>query len=164
MKISFVIPAIGKMPRGRYIRAWQMEPLAIAQLAALTPEDVEVELLDDRLEEIDYDRSTDLVAISVETYTARRAYQIAHHFRRRGKTVVMGGFHATLCPDEVAQHADAVVIGEAEGVWQQVLDDFSAGTLRKKYKKAMTFAPSTKYLSSATESARSPPSSKTSAR
>ncbi len=137
MKISFVIPAIGKMPRGRYIRAWQMEPLAIAQLAALTPEDIEVELLDDRLEDIEYDRPTDLVAISVETYTARRAYQIAHHFRRRGKTVVMGGFHATLCPDEVAQHADSVVIGEAEGVWQKVLDDFRAGSLKKRYKKAI---------------------------
>ncbi len=62
-------------------------------------------------------RPTDLVAISVETYTAKRAYQIASEFRRRGVPVVMGGFHASLCPEEVARFADAVVIGEAEVVW-----------------------------------------------
>ena len=72
---------------------------------------------DDRMEAIPFDEPTDLVAISVETYTAKRAYQIASEYRRRGVPVVMGGFHATLCPEEVARYAEAVVIGEAEALW-----------------------------------------------
>ena len=67
------------------------------------------------MEAIPYDEPTDLVAISVETYTARRAYQIASEYRRRGVPVVMGGFHATLVPEEVSDYAESVVIGEAEG-------------------------------------------------
>jgi len=67
-----------------YIRSWQMEPLAPAVLAGLTPRDVEVRFYDDRLEPIPFDEPTDLVALSVETYTARRCYQIASEYRRRG--------------------------------------------------------------------------------
>ena len=69
---------------------------------------------DDRMEAIPFDEPTDLVAIPVETYTAKRAYQIASEYRRRGVPVVMGGFHATLVPDEVARYAESVVVGEAE--------------------------------------------------
>jgi len=94
-----------------------MEPLPAATIAGLTPKDVDVRFYDDRMERIPYDEATDLVAISVETYTAKRAYQIASAYRRRGVPVVMGGFHASLCPDEVAQYAEAVVVGEAETVW-----------------------------------------------
>ena len=75
-----------------------MEPLPIALLAGLTPKDVEIAFYDDRMEPIPFDEPTDLVAIPVETYTAKRAYQIASEYRRRGVPVVMGGFHATLCP------------------------------------------------------------------
>jgi radical SAM superfamily enzyme YgiQ (UPF0313 family) len=70
----------------------------------------------------------------VETYTAKRAYQIASVYRRRGVPVVMGGFHASLCPDEVAEYADAVVVGEAEKIWPEVVDDFRHGTMRKIYR------------------------------
>src|SRR5438309_11341857 len=101
-----------------------MEPLPPAVVAGLTPRDVEVAFYDDRLEQIPFDEPTDLVAISVETYTARRAYQIASEYRKRGITVIMGGFHATLCTDEVALYADTVVIGDAEGQWDHVIDDF----------------------------------------
>ena len=80
----------------RYIRTWKMEPIPAAMIAALTPADVEKRFYDDRLEEIPYDEPTDLVAISVETYTAKRAYQIASEYRLRGVPVVIGGFHATL--------------------------------------------------------------------
>src|SRR5207244_719106 len=83
---------------------------------------------------IPFDEPADLVAISVETYTARRAYQIASEYRRRGVSVVMGGFHATLCPHEVAEYADAVVVGEAEEIWPPVIDDFRHGTARKFYR------------------------------
>ena len=89
---------------------------------------------DDRMEVIPYDEPTDLVAISVETYTAKRAYQIASEYRHRGVPVVMGGFHATLCPDEVAQYAEAVVVGEAEDLWATVVDDARHGRLEPIYR------------------------------
>jgi radical SAM superfamily enzyme YgiQ (UPF0313 family) len=86
------------------------------------------------LEKIPFDEATDLVAISVETYTARRAYQIASEYRSRGVPVVMGGFHATLCSEEVSQYADSVVIGEAEEVFPQVIDDWRYGRGERIYK------------------------------
>ena len=86
-----------------------MEPLPAAMIAGLTPKDVDIRFYDDRLEPIAFDEPTDAVAISVETYTAKRSYQIASEYRRRGVPVVMGGFHATLCPDEVAKYAEAIV-------------------------------------------------------
>ncbi|MBF0299112.1 MAG: B12-binding domain-containing radical SAM protein [Oligoflexia bacterium] len=110
-----------------------MEPLPIAQIASLTPKDVEIEFWDDRMEEIPYDRVTDLVAISIETYTSKRAYQIASEYRRRGVPVVMGGFHATLMPEEVSEYAEAVVVGEAEIIWEKLIKDFKAGKMKKIY-------------------------------
>lgn len=111
-----------------------MEPLAPALLAALTPKDVEVRFADDRMEPVPYDAPADLVAMSVETYTARRAYQIASRFRERGVPVVMGGFHPTLVPEEAARHAEAVVVGEAEGLWPRLLDDARSGRLEPVYR------------------------------
>lgn len=113
-----------------------MEPLPAATLAGLTPSDVDIRFYDDRMELIPFDEPTDLVAISVETYTAKRAYQIASNYRKRGVPVVMGGFHATLCPDEVAQYAEAVVCGEAEELWPRVVDDARHGRLEKFYKQS----------------------------
>ena len=136
MRITLIHPSIGKRAGTRYIRTWQMEPLPAALLAGLTPPDVELRFYDDRMEPVPYDEPTDLVAISVETYTARRAYQIASEYRRRGVPVVMGGFHATLCPDEVARFAEAVVVGEAEDIWEGLIDDFRCGTLEKFYRAA----------------------------
>ncbi len=112
-----------------------MEALPAATLAGLTPKDVEVRFYDDRMEQIPFDERTDLVAISVETYTAKRAYQIATEYRKRKTPVVMGGFHASLCPDEVAQYAEAVVCGEAELLWPGVIDDARHGRLEKMYKQ-----------------------------
>jgi radical SAM superfamily enzyme YgiQ (UPF0313 family) len=111
-----------------------MEPLPAAVIAGLTPDGVDVRFYDDRMERIPFDEPTDLVAISVETYTAKRAYQIASEYRRRHVPVIMGGFHATLCPEEVARFADAVVVGEAESVWEQVLLDAERGTLQSYYR------------------------------
>jgi radical SAM superfamily enzyme YgiQ (UPF0313 family) len=134
VRLTLVHPAIGRKPGKAYIRSWQMEPLPIAALAGLTPADVEIAFYDDRLEAIDFDRPADLVAIPVETYTAKRAYQIASEFRRRGVPVVMGGFHATLATEEVSRYADAVVVGEAEALWPQVIDDARHGTLQRIYR------------------------------
>ena len=115
MKVTLVHPAIGKHEgQKNYIRTWQMEPLGAATLASLTPSEHQVKFFDDRVETIDYNEPTDLVAISVETYTAMRAYQIASEYRKRNVPVVMGGFHASLCPEEVSQYAESVVVGEAE--------------------------------------------------
>lgn len=135
MRLTLVHPCIGRKRGERYMRTWQMEPLPPALLAGLTPRDVEVKFYDDRMETIPFDEPTDLAAISVETYTARRAYQIASEYRRRRVPVVMGGFHATLCPGEVAQFAESVVLGEAENLWPQVIDDYRHGTPRKFYRQ-----------------------------
>ncbi len=133
MKITLIHPAVGKIPGKKYIRAWQMESLPIAQLTALMPKNVELSFWDDRIEEIQYEENTDLVAMTVETYTAKRAYQIASEFRRKNVPVIMGGFHPTLCPDEVAEYADCVVVGESENIWLQILADLKNGKLAKKY-------------------------------
>jgi radical SAM superfamily enzyme YgiQ (UPF0313 family) len=133
-RLTLIFPAIGHRVGQPYLRSWQMEPLPTALLAALTPHDVEVRFYDDRLERIPFDEPTDLVALSVETYCARRAYQIASEYRRRRVPVVMGGFHASLCPDEVARYAEAVVVGEAEQLWPRVIDDFRHGTPQKFYR------------------------------
>src|SRR5512140_1168433 len=135
MHLTLIHPCIGHRAGQPYIRTWQMEPLPPATIAGLTPKDVSISFYDDRMEVIPYDKPTDLVAISVETYTAKRAYQIASEYRRRGVPVVMGGFHATLCPQEVAQYAEAVVIGEAEDMWQQVLMDAERGSLQTYYQQ-----------------------------
>jgi len=133
MHITFIYPAVGRKTNQPYVRSWQMEPLAIALLSALTPNDIETSFYDDRLESIPYDIETDLVAISIETFTALRGYRIAEEFRKRGRTIVFGGYHATLVPDEARQHADAIVVGPAEPVWNQLLDDFQNEELQKVY-------------------------------
>jgi radical SAM superfamily enzyme YgiQ (UPF0313 family) len=140
VKITFIMPSVGRKKGQPYVKTWQMEPLAIAVLGSLTPPGHELRFFDDRLEPVDYDHRPDLVAINVETYTARRAYQIAHRFQGAGARVVMGGFHATLCPDEVMEHADAVVTGSAEPVWREVLEDFKAGRLQRRYEGRTAFA------------------------
>lgn len=134
MKITLIYPSVGRKENTPYVRAWQMEPLSMAVLAGLTPPDVEVKFYDDRLEKIPFDEATDLAAINVETFTALRAYKIARQFRERGVPVVMGGYHVTLLPEEAAEEADAVVVGDAEPVWAQVLEDAARGKLQPVYR------------------------------
>lgn len=135
-RLTLIHPCVGRWAGDRkYIRSWQMEPLAPAVVAGLTPAGVDIRFYDDRLEAVPFDEPTDLVAISIETYTARRAYQIATEYRQRGVKVVLGGFHATLCPDEASLYCDAVVIGEAEGLWDTVIDDARHDTLQRFYRQ-----------------------------
>lgn len=133
MKIVFILPAIGKKSGEKYIGTWKMEPLTIAVLSSLTPARFERQFFDDRIELIDYDTPADLVVITLETYTAKRGYAIAARFRQRGIPVLMGGYHATLLPEEVQLHADSVLCGNAESVWGTMLDDFENGRLQKRY-------------------------------
>ncbi len=134
-RLTIVHPCVGRRRGSRkYIRTWKMESLPSALISALTPPDVDKRFYDDRFETIPFDEPTDLVAISVETYTARRAYQIATDYRNRGVPVVMGGYHATLCPDEVAAYADSVISGEAETVFPHLIDDYRSGHPEKFYR------------------------------
>jgi len=133
MKITIIHPCMGRRPGERYIKSWQMESLPAAALAGASKGLASIRFFDDRMEEIDYDAPTDLAAISIETYTAKRAYQVASEYRKRGVPVVMGGFHASLCPDEVSRYAETVVVGEAEGVWPQVIQDYRSGTPKRRY-------------------------------
>lgn len=133
MKVTIIYPCMGRIPGKRYVRSWQMEPLPAAQLAGLTPAGIDIAFFDDRMEPIPYDSPTDLVAITVETYTARRAYQIASEYRRRAVPVVMGGFHPTLVTEEVMDYAEAVVVGEAEETWPQLIHDFRNGRMKRLY-------------------------------
>ena len=128
MHITFIRPSFN---RGRASDA--MQPLAFAILYGLTPPDIETHLMDERVEDIDLNIETDLVAISVESFTAARAYAIARHFRSRGISVLMGGYHPTFLPEEALQFADAVVVGDAEGVWQEIIKDARNNKLRPVY-------------------------------
>jgi radical SAM superfamily enzyme YgiQ (UPF0313 family) len=138
MHVTLVKPTLGRTERDdRFIDEARMEPLQLGLLAGLTPSGVDLTLTDDRIDEIDYDAPTDLVAITVETFTARRAYEIAREFRARRVPVVMGGMHATLLPDEVAEHADSVCIGDAETVWARIVADAADGRLAPRYDGAL---------------------------
>ena len=138
MKITLIEPAMIKTKSFGEKPSWELQPLTLATLAGLTPPDVEVQALDDRLETINYDEPRDLVGISVKTYTARRAYEIAGEFRRRGVPVILGGHHPTLLPEEASQHADAILSGEAEGIWEGVVADAAAHRLQKVYRQPDT--------------------------
>lgn len=106
---------------------------SLLQVARLTPPSVDIDLVDENHELINWANDYDLVGITCMTYQASRGYQIGDEFRKRGITVVMGGFHPTFLYDECLAHADAVVIGEAEGIWEKVLFDFQSGNLQKYY-------------------------------
>ena len=132
MRITFVRPNLYNMRSSD-----ALQPLVFAILKGLTPSSIETRLYDERLEPIPFEEKTDLVAITVETFTARRAYEIGDEFRKRGVPVVMGGYHATFMPDEVLQHADSVVIGDAEGLWQQVIADAKDKNLKPIYRQSI---------------------------
>lgn len=109
-------------------------PLGLLMVAALTPKPWEVELVDEAVSPVNLDTDADIVGITATTARAPRAYELADAFRARGKTVVLGGIHPSALPEEAAQHADAVVIGEAELTWPRLLQDFLQGRVQKFYR------------------------------
>jgi radical SAM superfamily enzyme YgiQ (UPF0313 family) len=133
VKVTFITPHVGRKSSKEYVRTWQMEPLTIATLAGLTPPDVEIAYFDERVERIDFDAATDLAAITVETYTAKRAYEIAAEYSRRGVKTLLGGYHVTLVPDEAQGYADSILVGYAEPLWADALRDAERGTLQRRY-------------------------------
>lgn len=128
MKIALIRPNMGDYRSGD-----AMPPLAMGILAARSVGH-EVSFFDDRVEAIPETLDADLIAFSVETFTARRAYQLADHFRAQGRRVVMGGYHPTFLSEEALAHADAVVVGDAEGAWENLLADAAAGKLQPLYR------------------------------
>jgi radical SAM superfamily enzyme YgiQ (UPF0313 family) len=115
-------------------RAVWFPKLSLPVIAAYTPADWDVLLVDEAVQDIDFDQPCDLVGLSIMTCYAPRAYEIATEFRKRGKTVVLGGVHPTYCPEEALRFSDAIVCGEAEDLWPQVVADFLAGSMKRMYK------------------------------
>ena len=103
-------------------------------LAALTPPGHTITIVEEAFAPDDIDQDVDLVGITVLTELALRAYQIGDTYRRKGVKVVMGGIHPTLLPDEALEHADAVVVGEAEGIWPQLVSDAASGQMQRIYR------------------------------
>ncbi len=131
MKVTLVYP---KWPKGLWgVRIFRMPPLPLMQLAGLTPPDVEIEIIDENVETLEF-QETDLVGISAMTSSTLRAYQIADTFRERGIPVIMGGIHPSILPEEAAAHADSVIIGEADTIWPQILQDFKDNNLQGSYR------------------------------
>jgi len=113
--------------------------LGLPTIAAYTPPDCEVKMVDERISSVDFDEDVELIGITVMTPLATRAYEIADEFKRKGKTVVMGGMHVSALPDEALQHCDAVAIGEGEQVWPQMVEDFKRGELKQIYRAEKLF-------------------------
>ncbi|MBN8216921.1 MAG: B12-binding domain-containing radical SAM protein [Spirochaetes bacterium] len=131
MKILLIAPA--PSPLSRAPRAPSVHVLALHLLAGITPAPHQVTLIEEGPERVDLDEPCDLVGISCSTPTVTRAYQLADAFRQRGRRVVLGGVHPTKRPDEALLHSDAVIRGEAEGVWAALLADAEKGLLQKTY-------------------------------
>ncbi|MBC8436152.1 MAG: B12-binding domain-containing radical SAM protein [Bacteroidetes bacterium] len=131
MKILLISPVVSKTKRT--VKELMMPQLALYILEGLTPESHEVRIIEEEVQAIDFEEHCDLVGISCMTANAPRAYEVAAGFRKHGRTVVLGGVHPTIVPDEALLHADSVVIGEGEGVWEKLLEDFAAGKLNKRY-------------------------------
>ncbi|MGA2532155.1 MAG: radical SAM protein [Candidatus Aminicenantales bacterium] len=131
MKILLVAPSVD--PNEKTNKQMMMPQLALIILQGLTPKEHQVVTVDEEAEDIDLAHDCDLVGISFMTSNASRAYWLAQEFKRRGRTVVLGGVHPTLLPDEALPYADSVVVGEAEGVWAKLLEDYQNGCLKKIY-------------------------------
>lgn len=144
MKIALISPK-GPLYRARggiFKRALRYQPLTLTTLAALVPSDIpaEIVLIDEGISPIPESLDADLVGLTVITGTALRAYELADCFRAQGKTVILGGPHVTLMPQEAAEHADAICVGYAEDSWPALLRDYVAGRLRPAYHQAPDFS------------------------
>jgi len=132
MKILLIAPERERKKEEAFL--FRLGFLNLPYVAAATPLDCEVRIVDEAYERINFDEKVDLVGITAQTPVAPRAYQIAEEFRKRGVPVVMGGVHASVLPEEALTHVDAVVIGEAEATWPHLLEDLRQGRLQRIYR------------------------------
>ncbi len=145
MKILLVFPAIEHgMTTYRDRHSWRKiisgyPIITLPHLAAITPSKHSVKIVNENYENIDFDEDFDVVGITCYTMTAPRVYKIADEFRKRGKTVILGGYHPTAMPEEAKQHADSVIMGMAEANWPIALEDFEKGKLKSIYERDHNF-------------------------
>jgi radical SAM superfamily enzyme YgiQ (UPF0313 family) len=133
MRVSLISPRSPVTVVTKRETAIQFFRLSLTTVAALFPPDTDIRIINDSLDEIDFDEKVDMVGITTITSTAPRAYEIADRYRAKGIPVIMGGIHPTALPQEASLHADAVVIGEAEATMHRLLNDFNSGKLQKFY-------------------------------
>ena len=135
MKILLISPTVDAEKRTN--KGLMLPQLALYILKGLTPPGHDVKIIEEEIDHIDLDQECNLVAISCMTANAPRAYELCQEFKKRDKTVVLGGVHPTILPDEALQHANSVVVGEAEGVWETLLQDFQNNNLKRRYNNPM---------------------------
>ncbi len=133
--ILLINPSIKNTIFGK-MKTLALPPMGLGTLAALTPPDFKVTIVDENVEDLDFSAHADLVGVTSTTVQAPRAYEIMRRFRERGIPTVLGGIHASVCTEEAMNHADAVVEGEADDLWPEVVQDFAAGKLQKTYRAA----------------------------
>src|SRR6478672_6267465 len=135
MRVKLILPALTEAtsPLFRPIKYSLFPPLGLATLAGYLDPGDEVTLHDEHVERLDIDDAPDLVVIQVYITSARRAYEIADHYRRRGAYVCLGGLHVTSLPDEAAKHADTIFTGPGEDTWPAFLADYRAGRPAPRY-------------------------------
>ena len=136
MKVKMILPALTEAtsPYFRPIKYSLFPPLGLATLAGYLDDADEIEIQDEHVEKLTLDDEPDLVVIQVYITSARRAYEIADHYRRKGVHVVLGGLHVTSLPEEAAWHADTICLGPGEDTWPAFLADFRAGTPATVYR------------------------------
>jgi radical SAM superfamily enzyme YgiQ (UPF0313 family) len=139
MKIMLIAPASGKwkkIGKSRFFngKTFRFSLLSLLSVAAETPPDIEIKIVDEQVDDISWEEDADLVGITCMTALANRAYEISFEFRKRGIPVVLGGTHPSFCPEETLEHADAVVVGDAEVIWKKVIEDLRQGRLKGIYK------------------------------
>jgi radical SAM superfamily enzyme YgiQ (UPF0313 family) len=140
MKILLVSPERERKKEEAFL--FRLSFLNLPYIAAVTPPGEEVNIVDEAFDKINFEDKVDLVGITAQTPVAPRAYQIAEEYKKRGIPVVMGGVHASMLPQEALQHVDAVVVGEAEGVWPDLVEDLKKGQLKRIYTGSDFFNPS----------------------
>ena len=115
---------------------FRFPPLNLALLAALAPQ-YDYQIIDENVDSLNFEsegiQEADIIGLTAMTAQAPRAYELADKFRKMAKTVIMGGMHVSALPEEALQHCDAVVVGEAEGIWPELLKDYKKGTLKRTY-------------------------------
>lgn len=135
MKVLLIFAHYG--PKHSILQRFLLPSMTLKQLAAVIPSKHEVELLDERYQTVDLNWDGDLIGISCFTYSANHAYYIADEFRKRGKKVILGGYHPSALPEEAKQHADSVVIGEGEISLPKLLKDVEQGTIKPFYQSPL---------------------------
>ena len=131
--IKLISPRMSLRPMDSEMKRRMAPPLSLVTIASMTPKEHYVYIEDENIGEINFNDNPDIVGITVNVDTFYRAVEISEKYRTKGTKVIFGGIHASACPDDMIPHCDAVCIGEAEGLWQQIIDDCLHNTLKTQY-------------------------------